>query len=349
MSSPHFPNPVEEQLLDEAPTSTLMGAEKPEAIAGRSLTQLAWARLRRDRTAMIALGFIIFICSLALFAPLVVKVFNIDPYASDPSVLDDATGGLPTGWQHAGISWNHPLGAEPGTGRDIAGMLLYGARISLLVATTSTIFVVVLGVIIGTIAGYLGGKIDTVIGRSMDLLLAFPLLLMLLALSNPLTDRIQSLTIFGWSPVPGQNSSRITYLILVFSIFGWPYLARIVRGQVISLREREFVESAVAMGSSSRRIIFKELIPNLWAPVLVYASLALPTFIAAEAALSFLGVGIRPPETTWGKMLAESVTYYTAVPTYLFIPGTLLFLVVLSFNLFGDAVRDALDPRAGRV
>jgi peptide/nickel transport system permease protein len=138
-------------------------------------------------------------------------------------------------------------------------------------------------------------------------------------------------------------------MILVFSLFGWPYLARIVRGQVFSLREREFVESAVAMGASSRRIIFKELVPNLWAPVIVYATLALPTFIAAEAALSFLGVGITPPTVTWGKMLADSVVYYSSVPTYLFIPGTLLFMVVLSFNLFGDAVRDALDPRAGRV
>ncbi|HVQ87570.1 MAG TPA: ABC transporter permease [Actinomycetes bacterium] len=349
MSSPHFPSPVEEQILEESPTSTLVGADQPDVIAGRSLTQLAWARLKRDRTAMIALSFIVIICLLAFTAPIVVRIFNIDPYQPDPTVLDDATGGLPTGWLQSGISWNHPLGAEPGTGRDIAGMLLYGARISLTVATISTVLVVVLGVIIGTIAGYLGGRTDTVIGRFMDLLLAFPLLLLLLALSTPLTDRIEELSFGGWHPIAKGNPARIVYLILVFSLFGWPYLARIVRGQVISLREREFVESAVAMGSSSRRIIFRELIPNLWAPILVYATLALPTFIAAEAALSFLGVGINPPEVTWGKMLSQSVTYYTSVPTYLFVPGTLLFLVVLAFNIFGDAVRDALDPRAGRV
>jgi peptide/nickel transport system permease protein len=178
----------------------------------------------------------------------------------------------------------------------------------------------------------------------MDLILSFPLLLMVLALTPVVTARLTATF-----HVPAGNPSRILYLILVFSLFGWPYLARIVRGQVISLREREFVESAVAMGASSRRIIFKELIPNLWAPVLIYATITLPTFIAFEAALSFLGVGVAPPDTTWGKMLSDSLKYYTVVPTYLFIPGTLLFVVVLSFNLLGDAVRDALDPRQGRV
>ncbi len=349
MSSPHFPSPTEEQILEEQPSSGLGHIDKSQDIAGRSMSQLAWARLKRDRSAMLALGFILLVCTAALLAPLLVRWFSIDPYAGDPSILDDATGGLPIGWLHSGISWNHPLGAEPGTGRDIAGMLLYGARISLIIATVATILDVALGLVIGTIAGYLGGRTDQVIGRVMDLLLAFPLLLLLLALSTPVTERIEGINFAGWHPIAEGNPARMIYLILIFSLFGWPYLARIVRGQVISLREREFVESAIAMGSSSRRIIFREIIPNLWAPVLVYATLALPTFIAAEAALSFLGVGINPPETTWGKMLAQSVTYYKAVPTYLFVPGTLLFLVVLAFNIFGDAVRDALDPRAGRV
>jgi peptide/nickel transport system permease protein len=276
-------------------------------------------------------------------APLIASLANIDPNTPDRSSLDDATGGLPKGWLQSGISWNHPLGVEPGSGRDIAGLLLYGARISLFIAASSTIMVVILGVVIGAATGYLGNRFDAVVARIMDFILIFPLLLMLIALSTPLTLRLQSA--FHLSSL----NARILYMILVFSLFGWPYLARIVRGQVFSLREREFVESAVAMGASSRRIIFKELVPNLWAPVIVYATLALPTFIAAEAALSFLGVGITPPTVTWGKMLADSVVYYSSVPTYLFIPGTLLFMVVLSFNLFGDAVRDALDPRAGRV
>jgi ABC-type dipeptide/oligopeptide/nickel transport system permease subunit len=342
MSSPHFPSEIEEQILEEVPSSTLPeGADHP--IAGRSLTQLAWARLKRDKVAMTALVFIILLIVVTVFAPLWANLLNIDQYEPDRAVLDDATGGLPTGWLSSGISWDHPLGAEPGSGRDIAGMLLFGARISLLIALTSTVLVVILGVAIGTATGYLGGRFDAIVGRLMDFILVFPLLLMLIALSTPLTQRIED-----WTGLQGNNS-RILYLIIVFTFFGWPYLARIVRGQVLSLREREFVESAVAMGSSSRRIIFKELVPNLWAPVIVYATLALPSFIAAEAALAFLGVGIVPPEVTWGKMLSDSVVYYQSVPTYLFIPGTALFIVVLAFNLFGDSVRDALDPRAGRV
>jgi peptide/nickel transport system permease protein len=146
----------------------------------------------------------------------------------------------------------------------------------------------------------------------------------------------------------GELASRVLYLILVLSFFGWPYLARIVRGQVLSLREREFVESAVSMGAGTRRILFREILPNLWAPILVYATLLLPTYIAAEATLSFLGVGLVPPTPSWGAMLADSVRYFVVDPAFLFIPGTYLFIVVLAFNLLGDAVRDALDPRAAR-
>jgi len=176
----------------------------------------------------------------------------------------------------------------------------------------------------------------------MVLVLAFPFLLIVLALSAVLTQRLTDLG------VPDGNPSRITYLILVLSVFGWPYLARIVRGQVISLREREFVEAAVAMGAGKRRILFTEILPNLWAPILVYATLTLPAYIGFEAALSFLGVGVLPPETTFGAMLANSVTYFVVVPTYLFIPGTVLVILVVSFNLLGDALRDALDPKAVR-
>jgi len=200
---------------------------------------------------------------------------------------------------------------------------------------------IIAAIIIGIIAGYSGGWTDNLIGRFMDLVLAFPFLLIVLALSGALTQR---LTDIG---VPDGNPSRITYLILVMSVFGWPYLARIVRGQVLSLREREFVEAAVAMGAGKQRILFTEILPNLWAPILVYATLLLPTYIAAEATLSFLGVGLLPPTPSWGAMLADSVTFFTEVPTYLFIPGTVLFIVVLAFNLLGDAIRDALDPRSG--
>ena len=205
-------------------------------------------------------------------------------------------------------------------------------------ATTATILTVTFGVFIGIVAGYLGGWTDQLIGRLMDLVLAFPFLLIILALSGVLTQRLTQLG------VPEGNPSRIVYLILVLSVFGWPYLARIVRGQVLSLREREFVEASVAMGANKRRILFTEILPNLWAPILVYATLTLPAYIGLEAALSFLGVGVLPPETTFGAMLANSVSYFNVVPTYLFIPGTVLVILVVSFNLLGDALRDALDP-----
>jgi peptide/nickel transport system permease protein len=337
MSSPIIPSTYEEHVLEETPD------EGQEIIAGRSLRQIAWSRLRRDKWGMFSLVSVIGIVLVVTIGPPLLDALSSDPLRLNIPLLDPATGSLPRGFLHSGISWQHPLGLEPGTGRDIATMLLYGARISLFVATTATFITVFIGVILGTISGYAGGWVDGALGRTMDFILVFPLLIMLLALQPPLVQRLESMG------VPSGNPARITYMILVFAIFGWPYLARIIRGQVISMREREFVESAVAMGSSGRRIVFKELIPNLWAPILVYTTITLPTYIAFEAALAFLGVGVAPPATTWGKMLAESVTYVTSVPTYLFIPGGALFFVVLVFNQLGDSVRDALDPRAGRV
>jgi peptide/nickel transport system permease protein len=276
---------------------------------------------------------------IAIIGPIVAPMVGINPYTLDTNAISDLGGRpkLPNG----GIEWpRHPLGVEWGTGRDILAQLLFGLRISLVIATSATFITVVLGTVIGIIAGYVGGLTDSIIGRLMDLVLAFPFLLIILALSGVLTQRLESLG------VPEGNPSRITYLILVMSVFGWPYLARIVRGQVLSLREREFVEAAVAMGARRRRILFGEILPNLWAPILVYATLTLPAYIGLEAALSFLGVGVLPPETTFGAMLANSVAYFRVVPTYLFIPGTVLVVLVVAFNLFGDAVRDALDPKA---
>jgi peptide/nickel transport system permease protein len=314
-------------------------------IAGRSLSQIAWSRLRRDKVAMTSLTVVLLVIVVAAAAPLVTRLVGVDPYTfnQDPDIISDA-GGLPVGgWLDSGISLDHPLGVEPLTGRDIFARLLYGARISLLIALSATLMTTVLGVTIGIIAGYSKGWLDTALGRLMDIILAFPLLLILLAMSPVLTQRLEAT--FGLAP----NAARVLYIVLVLSFFGWPYLARIIRGQVLSLREREFVESAVSMGAGTPRILFKEILPNLWAPILVYVTIILPTYIAAEATLSFLGVGLLPPTPSWGAMLAESVSFFYTLPTYLFIPGTALFIVVLAFNLLGDAVRDALDPRAGRV
>jgi peptide/nickel transport system permease protein len=311
-----------------------------DQVLGRSLRQIVWARVRRDRVAMVCLGILIGLYLIAILAPAICALIGVDPYSFDSASISDMGGGPVGAW--GGISVEHPLGVEWGTGRDIFAQLLFGLRISLLIATSATIITVVIGTVIGIISGYSGGKTDAVFGRIMDLTLAFPFLLIILALSGVLTQRLTSLG------VPEGNPSRILYMILVLSVFGWPYLARIVRGQVFSLREREFVEAAVAMGSSKWRILFVEILPNLWAPILVYATLTLPTFIGTEAALSFLGIGVLPPDTSFGAMLASSVGYFSVVPSYLFIPGVLLVTLVVTFNLVGDAVRDALDPRASR-
>jgi peptide/nickel transport system permease protein len=306
--------------------------------SGRSLRQIVWARLRRDKVAMACLVIVVLFYATAIFGPILAGMVGIDPYKFDAKAISELGGGPVGEW--GGISAKHWLGVEWGTGRDIFAQLIYGLRISLIIATSATVVTVAIGTVVGIIAGYSGGWTDTIIGQFMDLILAFPFLLIILALSGVLTQRLTDLG------VPEGNPSRITYLILVLSVFGWPYLARIVRGQVISLREREFVEAAIAMGSSKRRILFSEILPNLWAPILVYTTLTLPAYIGFEATLSFLGVGIIPPETTFGAMLDKSVAYFNVVPTYLFIPGTVLIVVVVSFNLVGDALRDALDPRA---
>lgn len=318
-------------------------SEGVSGIAGRSPAQIAWARLRRDKIGIAALAVIVITVLLAVFAPLVTRALGLDPDHLNTNLIGD--GALPAqGVLHSGITRHHPLGIEPSVGRDILARLLYGARVSLLVAGVGTLLTVVFGVAAGLVGGYNGGRIDGALGRLMDLILSFPQLILLIALSPIAVQVLQTR-----AHLRGTNTARIAFLILAFSLLGWPYLARIIRGLVFSLREREFVEAAVSMGAGTGRILTKEILPNLWVPILVYSSLLLPTYIASEAALSFLGVGVQEPTPTWGKMLSDSVNYYEVDPLYLFIPGSALFIVVLAFNLLGDSLRDALDPRAGRT
>ena len=289
--------------------------------------------------SLFALGIIITYLLVAALAPVICAVLGISPYALDGDALNDY--GLPKG-AFGGISTEHWLGVEPGTGRDIFARLIYGARASLLVGILATLLTTTIGLVIGVVAGYKRGWVDSIIGRFMDVTLAFPSFLLIIALTRPFTQRLESLG------VPEGNPARMTYIILVLGTFGWVYVARVVRGQTLSLREREFVEAAKASGATNRHIIFKQLLPNLWAPVIVIVSLSLPGYVATESTLSFLGLGLMQPAASWGVMLGDSVRYYRADPTYLFIPGIALVVLVMAFNIVGDAVRDALDPKADR-
>ncbi|GDX28302.1 peptide ABC transporter permease [Actinomycetes bacterium] len=308
-------------------------------IVGLSPSRLALARFRRDKVAVVALCVVVFFVLIAIFAPLLTSVFNLSPYALDRQALNDY--GNPIG-RFGGMSWNHPLGVEPGTGRDILGRLMYGARVSLLIGFIGTIVTTGVGLVLGMVSGLRRGLLDSVITRVADLTLAFPSLLLIIALNRPLTQRLESMG------VPKGNFARMTYIILVLTVFGWVYMARLIRGQVLSLREREFVDAARSFGASNTHIVFKQLLPNLWAQVIVFATLSLPGYVAVEASLSFLGIGLMAPAASWGIMLGDSVKYYRADPTYLLIPGVTLMILVMAFNLMGDGLRDAVDPKSDR-
>jgi ABC-type dipeptide/oligopeptide/nickel transport system permease subunit len=254
------------------------------------------------------------------------------------SVLVDGDTSLPKG-SIGGISSQHWLGVDPTSGRDIAARVVEGAQWSLLISFSATLLTVVLGMVAGLLSGYFGGWVDSIVNWLMAVFLAFPVVLFGIALVSGMPT-----TAFGLSSL----WLHIVLLILIIGGFGWAYFGRIVRGQVLSLREKEFVDASRSLGAGELRIVFREIMPNLIAPTLVFISLQIPTNILAEAAFSFLGVGIPLPHPSWGGMLNDALNYYQYDPAYLFIPGLAIFVTVLAFNLFGDGVRDAFDPKAGR-
>jgi peptide/nickel transport system permease protein len=306
-------------------------------IVSKSPGQLARARFRKDKLSMFSLAVVIFYVVAAIAAPILVKIGVLDPYTTHQDLLNEFQ--LPIG-KWGGISWEHPLGVEPGVGRDVLSRVWYGITFSLAISLTATLVAICIGVALGIISGASGGWVDSIIGRAIDLTLAFPQTLMLLALSSVALAFITE--VLG---VPDGNPARALYLVVVLGLFGWTGIARIVRGQVLSLREREFVAASQMMGASKLRLYFREILPNLWAPILVVFTLYLPAFVSAEAALAYLGVSIRPPTPTLGNILTDSLSFAQNDFVYFFVPAFLIAVIVVCFNLLGDGLRDALDPK----
>jgi ABC-type dipeptide/oligopeptide/nickel transport system permease subunit len=291
---------------------------------GRSPLALGLRRLRRDRAAMASLAFLVLLCLAAVLAPVVVALNGHPPNdISFQSVMTDEFG-VPRGPNLEHRFW---LGADQ-FGRDLLSRILYGARVSLVVGILATGLAVAVGAVVGLLSGYHRGATDTTLSGLIDVLLSFPVLLLALALRA----------------VVGAS---LWIVIAVIAAVTWPYIARVVRGQVLSLREKEFVEAARSLGAGDLRIMFRELLPNLAGPIVVYGTLIVPVNILFEAALSYLGLGLPPPTATWGQMLADAQAFYTVAPWMLVFPGLALLATTIAFNLFGDGLRDALDPRGG--
>ena len=388
-----------ELLQDTGGTITDEGATKTGEIAARSPLALFWRRLRRDKVALVALAFIVLLVVVAIFAGQIVKLFGAHPpNAQNSDALDEFGSAAAPG--HGYIMGTDALG------RDVFSRTLYGARISLATAFLATGLIVVIGVTLGMIAGYYRGFVDTALSRSMDVVLAFPVLLLALglgaacSLKGCLTAQSVGRDLFiagvvvllipvataaisqargrpGFSAIVGTDwilrlapgaviifaglvftfivpsqktliQPGLPVVIFVITLAGWPYMARIIRGQVLSLREKEFVEAARSLGASDSRIIFRHILPNLVAPIIVYTTLLIPTNILFEAALSFLGVGVQPPTASWGAMIADAISIFDTAWWYMTFPGVALLLTVLAFNLIGDGLQDALNPRTGR-
>ena len=308
-------------------------------VAQRTPKQIAWGRFKRNKVGVYAGYASIFFILVGFLAPIITRLVGVNAKETYEGVLNDYA--MPIG-KWGGISLDHPLGIEPGTGRDVFALALYGARTSFIVAIIATVGTISLGMLIGIATGYFKGKVDAVVGRFSDFLMSFPGTFMIIALAIPMVGRVEA------TGLAHGNAARVVVLVIFLVFFGWTGFYRLIRSQAMSMRERDFVMAAQAMGASSWRIIVKELLPNLWPTAIVFVSLSLPAYIAAEATFSFLGVGVQAPDATFGLILSDGVGYWRDDPAYLLLPCLILILIVLALNLLGDAIRDALDPKANR-
>jgi peptide/nickel transport system permease protein len=326
-------------------------------VKARGYWELVWIRFRRDHVALASLGFVVFLFIAAFaLAPLFAHILGHGPNDQFAGGFDFDTGKPAGPWSHISTapypgatpepghtSWPttlEPLGADGQLGRDLFLRLLYGARTSLEVAVFATFMSVGIGLIMGLMAGFFRGWVDTVVSRLTEMVMVFPALLFIIAVRITAGDTLNAIT-FGGLLVPG-----VFTLTLIFSVFGWFYPGRIVRGVVLSLREKEFVEAARMTGAGDLRIMRSHLLPHLVGPVIVYSTLIVAQTIIAEAGLSFLGLGIELPNASWGNLLQQAKDFYLIQPWLMFWPGFAVLITTLAFNLLGDGLRDAFDPRA---
>lgn len=316
------------------PDAPATGPEDTSSIVGRTPRQLAWARFKQDKAAIVGLVVIVLLVLIAIFAGVIAKIVGHGPNDLFGSTATDEFG-LPKG-----PTGDFLMGADT-AGRDVFVRVLYGARTSLLVALGATGFAVTIGIVLGLLAGFFGGKIDTVISRATDIVLSVPSLLFAIGIVAVCSATAQGC--LGGLVKPG-----LSLVIFVIALFTWPYIARIVRGNTLSLREREFIEASRSLGASNVRIMFREVLPNLIAPIIVYATLLIPQNILFEAALSFLGLGVPQTTPSWGRMIADAARIFEVAWWLMVFPGLFLIATTLAFNLFGDGLRDALDPKSNR-
>lgn len=321
------PKLLEAEQTPEIPAQSVLKSKSP--------TQIALERLRKDWIAIICAVVVLIFVLIAVLADVITGVTGTDPQQTNFDLIDDY--GFPT----VNPSAEHPFGLEPSVGRDLFARWIHGARPSLIIGVCSAVMATFLGTALGLLAGFLGGRTDRAISWLIDFVLSMPFLLFAIAI----LPVVQS-----WFENDAETVAdvRLWTLVVVFAVFGWTQLARLVRAEVFSLREREFIQAARVIGVPTRQILFRELLPNITGQIIVFLSLAIPAFIASEAGLSFLGVGLTEPTPSWGRTISDAMNYYETYPIYFWQPAAAIVVLVLALNLLGDSIRDAFDPKTRR-